>query len=159
MHKGRTYPFAPLYWATEAWFWPGYVPWKMIFTRVSDDGDPWNKIPNGTTRCSGEIFYTPDAKICAWEWDLSDIAPDLSMAVTFSKLEAFGVFYALAVLALNDPSALTPSTANSQQAYPQRRVSVGSFNQVIATPPYTYVGAINIAIRPATYAEGGSPWG
>ena len=158
MHKGRTYPYAPKFWATEAWFWPGFVPWKMFFERGISDGDPWNQIPIGYTKVSNEVFYTTDAKEASWVWPLDDIAVGLALAVTLSKTSVGATRFAFAGISLNDPSAITPSLASTLQTYPQDVVFVPNFFQLVPTPPYSYVGDVNISIRPATYAEGGSPW-
>jgi len=157
MHRGRTYPFAPKYWATEAWFWPGFVPWKMHAFYNGFDGPPWDFIPIGWQQNSEEVFFTPDMKEAVYVWFFAGLPPLYGMAVTLVRDDSFGFAQARFAVTLTDTAGLI-SEAYDYQAFPQRTVQCGGFSSSTPYPPYTYDGTVSMVFRPSTYAEGGSPW-
>lgn len=57
MHVGKLYPFHPIYWATECWFFPNFVPWKLRLSIGVAQPSPWDIIN------FPQLLYSPAADV------------------------------------------------------------------------------------------------
>lgn len=157
MHKGNPYPYHPTYWATRAWFYRGFVPWKLKGTMTDEGCPPWNIIPEGWTGISdpGVIELNGEAVTYEFAIDPPNAYPNLYVTLDFSIVG-------------NERKARWRCTVGSGgvgwatgflfQEFPQRVVYANGFEYSLPAPPYTCDDGPPLRFEPATYADGGSPW-
>lgn len=157
MHKGRPYPFHQRYYATEAWFWPGYPPWKMHLTAGQFLPPPWNVLIPGEAMISTPGICSDNSKeiTFTWSWIIGELTRQIVATMDCHQIEK--TLYARWRMSIGDGEAWW-STALKLQSYPQRVVAVSEWDHCVPAPPYTSAAGPAITLRPATYAEGGSPW-
>ena len=157
MHKGRWYPFHPNYWSAPAWFWPGFVPWKLRAVDVPI-GVTMFGCPAGTPIVISDPgipsddsmvidYFIPLAGGCAMHW----------LGVTMERVGGLGSFEARWTVGTEYWDGSREYQSMNQE-YPQREVLSPVFSFTI--PPMEVGPPIVVHPRffPATYAEGGSPW-
>lgn len=157
MHKGKLYPYLPKYWATECWFWPGFLPWKMhVIVPVTNFG-PWSFLPVGTDLISEAATTVPDVTQASYHFSIVGNANATDLFVGLEQIEFMGTHYArwMAVLRL-----LTVVVAQAwlYQTKPQYTVGTLSAEWNLVDNPVPVDPGIFLNFGPATYAEGGSPW-
>lgn len=157
MHKGRTYPFLPRYWATEAWFWPGFVPWRFLLHTTGPLTPPWNAIPTGIDLLSDAGDSSTNIKQPAWAFDASHDGFTCLLDLVLDKITDITGSYARWRLFISNGGPAW-AVGIALQPYPQYVVNLPRFDFSLPTPPYTSPAGPLISVRPATYAEGGSPW-
>jgi hypothetical protein len=156
-HVGRPYPFHPIYWATEAWFYPGFVPWKlggdMGFTLIP----PWNLVPDGWIGVSKAGEPSADRKTMTY---LFDVVPDddsLQIKVAMQWQDHPMKFYARWDVWLLLRGAWLIHQWENQQ-FPQRQVEVSEWVAAEKHPPLGPGFPGPLAFWAADYAEGGTPF-
>lgn len=157
MHSGRDYPYHPDYWATEAWFWRGFVPFKLHAELTAPAGPPFTIIPFPWSELSDPGEVSLDAKEITYEIAIFPPAAYPSLTVTLDRLDLGGEYKARWRATLRDGAGAW-GTAFLLQPYPQRVVLANGFDYVVPSPPYTGAQGPPLKLRPATYEEGGSPW-
>lgn len=157
MHSGRPYPYHPSYWATEAWFYRGFVPFKLHAETTGACAPPFSIVPYPWNALSDPGTVSPDCKVITYE--IAIFPPDAypALIVSMDLLVIDGDRKARWRATLRDGGGAW-GTAFALQTYPQRLVLVDGFDYVVPAPPYTGAQGPPIKLRPATYAEGGSPW-
>lgn len=158
MHRGRPYPRHPTYWGTEAWFFPGYVPWKMRLDVTVNYGEPWNQIPIDFGGVSFPGYHNPRPLVMAYDFLVKPGTPDLTLRVLLDRIGVSPNFYARWKCEIGGNYTDVYSTAFLLQPYPQKVVKADLFPYCVPLPPYTYTGPVTLHFRPATYAEGGTPY-
>jgi hypothetical protein len=157
MHRGRTYPYAVDYWVTEGWFWPGFLPWRMHLYVEFPVTDPWDIAAPGTELISDPIEYSLDRKTATYVWNLGGSPVNKLTAELALVMAGPG---GLVVWEFQLTSGITlVATGMELQPYPQRQVYSTNGVQLF---PICFSGGSRcrmwLTFRPATYAEGGSPW-
>jgi len=156
-HRGRTYPYHPSSWATEAWFWPGLMPWKLYGQNLAVELPPWSPwILPGWTGVSSVGIPTADAKIITYDFPVT--AP-LTGGITVTCKRAIGAEGPVARWTISiDDSGHLFGRATLDQTFPQTIVFCPGFVDFDGFMGYGGGLGPFIEFRPATYAEGGSPW-
>jgi len=156
-HKGRPYPYHPAYWSAPAWFYRGFVPWKLVAEQL-DSIPPWFGCVFGSTQpvsLPGEpsddylyIDYTfnvvTDCLVSKFEVRMERVG----------VLDAFQAHWQLTTHYWDG----TSEVGHGYQVYPQREVSSPHF---ILTAPNPDTGPPIVMFAhfyPANYEEGGSPY-
>lgn len=156
-HKGRTYPYAVHYWATEGWFWPGFVPWRMHLLFASAPGLPWSLLSPGTELISDPVIYQNRDRRARYTFT---IVSGLVYVLTVDlQVVSKGINGLVSWFLTMKQASVVQGTAMELQPYPQRVVFSDATIQ-------TYPGCVSgggvcptgYVFRPATYAEGGSPY-
>lgn len=157
MHRGRTYPYHPNYWATECIFWPGFVPWKMVSSVTRVNTAPWDKIVVGSVGVSDVGICVPDSTQISWHWSLvpPNLATDLVLSV--EMISFLGVNYCRWKLKLS-LGIVEVADAWWYQPYPSFTSGFISGSCTDVNNPDGSGNAVWIQCSCATYAEGGSPW-
>lgn len=158
MHRGRPYPRHPTYWATEAWFWPGFVPWKLVMYAGSFVDAPWDLIPPFWTGISDPGYHDSKPLVIAYDFFVAAGTPPVRFRVLLDRIGTPGNFQARWRGELCHIIGFPLSTAFAVQPYPQTVVELVSFDYSEPEPPYTYTDGPLISLAPANYAEGGSPY-
>lgn len=157
MHRGRSYPFYPDYWATEAWFWPGFVPWKIRASLPIAASPPWDPLGYPFDAVSDAGVVVSDRTQISYHWSLIPPATATDLEVSLEMITVSDVQYARWKAKLLS-GMIEVADAWLYQDFPQRVVSTGGnlwnlVNSPVLIPPF-----LNLVCLPATYAEGGSPW-
>lgn len=155
MHKGRIYPFHPVYWATEGWMWPGYVPWKLGLEVFATPLPPWNLYLSGYGEISQPGVVSTNRQ--AVTYDFTHFAPSWGIIVTLDTILLSAVKYARWRMTLVS-GAITYSQAIATQPAMHKTVFCNVWPIVIPSPPYTPTASPPFQITPAIYSQGGSPW-
>lgn len=157
-HIGRPYPYHPEYWATEAWFYRGFVPWKLtaepefpippFFGCVVGAFIPPSG-PGETTGDAKKIKYTfvadGECLVTQMEVTLEAISPGVGGSARWNLKSYYwdGSF----------------ETQFLDQPYPQRVVLSPWFTMTVPNPDVGPSLLMLVRFHPATYDEGGSPFG
>lgn len=157
MHAGRHYPYHPSYWATEAWYWPGFVPFKLRGELNCAPFGFWTQIPLNWTGVSDPGVTSADCKTITYEFAIDPPGAYPQLLVTLEKVILAGQFKARWKVDLNDALG-TLDTCWAWQSYPQLAVYVNGLTDAEPPLPPSAGNTICLEFRPATYAEGGSPW-
>lgn len=157
MHKGRNYPYYPYYWATESWFWPGFVPWKMRSILAATPGSPWDNLATPFDAISEAGEVVPDCTQISYHYPLEAPSTATDLYVSLEMITVDDVHFARWKAILRNSGSLV-AEAWLYQDFPQYSVSTGItgwnlINVVLPTSPFLY-----LICQPATYEEGGSPW-
>lgn len=157
MHKGRTYPYLPEYFGTEYFFWPGFVPWKVVLHPIGTSGPPpppWYYGPQVVSE-PGSIEYDAGGVRWVFYYDPSDHSNFMQLSILPEAIPVPGMFKWQLDLALGD---FFVATAGARQTIPQRVFHLTEFQwwNTIGAPPITPGPWYDMA--PAVYAVGGSPW-
>lgn len=158
MHKGHRYPFHPFFFSTEAWFWPGYVPWKMRLNVIGSPGPPWDALVDAQVVFSEAGIPSTGFQVIEYHFWLPQ-PPDLvsEAYLRMFKDEIDGVKYAVWEFSLFDGTSRYP-TAWYFDSFPQRVVQRSGNPWWMTYDPLSIPTGPNFQFRPANYAEGGSPW-
>lgn len=157
MHKGLDYPFHPKYWATEAWFWPGFVPWKMTFNGSVGNTYPWSAVWTSYNMVSDAGVVTPDSLKVRYSWEINVIGVADVMKLQLELAEISGVQYAHRHVWL-ELADVDIAHLYHFQTFPQRRCVVSGPGWMESDDPSDTAADQWLEFRPTTYAEGGSPW-
>lgn len=158
MHRGRPYPRHPTYWATEAWFWPGFVPWKLRLDTTVLYTEPWNQIPLDFGGISFPGYHDSKPLVMAYDFLILAGSPPLTLRVFLDRVGAFPNWKARWRCEIGRNWLTVESTAYLIQPYPQLEVKADNFQYCVPVPPYTDTAGVTLHFRPATYAQGGSPY-
>jgi hypothetical protein len=157
MHKGKTYPYAPAYWATELQFWPGFVPWKMLGFLDEPTDYPWSLLAPHWRQVSNPMVAVPDFTQALWHFPIVDVPYIDEVVVSIEMLSdahgKYGVWRAVAYyleillgsawLYVDFPQYVCDGSSKRWWKTADRSIPPdGSF----------------LNFTPATYAQGGSPW-
>lgn len=157
MHKGRIYPYTPKYWATEGWFWPGFVPWKMD-GEILVPGIVWNPYVSAQILGpSNPSTVALNGKSVRYSWNLSP--PDIatSIAVSLSKQHYTQGDYCRWQIVLTQ-GAVVLDRVYQFQPFPQYSVFTTSDLWTNVDNPDGVTGGPQVLFGPSNYADGGSPW-
>jgi hypothetical protein len=155
MHAGRGYAYHPTFWATEAWFWPGFVPWKLRFNAHNNSQPPWSIYPAGYGEISQPGVVSADGHVIRYEFTAHILL--YGLIVTLEKRTALGVDFARWRCELVS-GAITWGIAVNPQPYPQRLVFNRFWPFIFGTPAYPTPAAPNYQFDCPTWPESGSPW-
>lgn len=157
MHRGRRYPYLPVYWACPAWFYPGRLPWKFVIDGPGAASGAWSGvgplaslvsdagIPDSTGDSASYAFHVgfmPGGYIVTISLYRGGIFPHFSAEWYASLVSGLGA----------------AATATATQAYPQTAVDLPAFDSAEVAGSGIPCEAPAYHLRPATYGEGGSPW-
>lgn len=157
MHVHRPYPFHPTYWATECFFWPGFVPWKMFGELQGPPPPefpcvdfPWQGVSD-----PGEVV--PDATQIIYRFPISGSGCADELKLSLEQISKDGKLWARWKIITNLAGILTAS-AWLYQPNPQRNVATGAqfFNVLDQVDPTSHL--VPMAFHPSTFADGGSPF-
>lgn len=157
MHRGKTYPYLPEYWSTEAWFFPGFVPWKMWVESGGNLEGAWMNLPQDFVCVTdpgipGPTYFNP-----LWEHLFYVSEDEVLLQIFLSK-----GYHAEVPIAQWDlrlwVNGLQVAGGRAAQSYPQFQVYVTDPELRRIDDEGNDLGPLDLLIRPATYAEGGSPW-
>lgn len=157
MHRGRVHPYHPTYWGTEAWFWPGFVPWKLHLLMGTGAVPPWDVIPEGHMAVSLAGTHDSAPKEMRYHWDLNT-DPQARLDVLLDKWQFGGRIYARWRAIIEAYGVVYTATATALQSYPQRIVSIDRFDDSLDVVHGIVVPGPPLILRPATYGQGGSPY-
>lgn len=157
MHRGMAYPYHPSYWSTTAWFWPGFVPWKMRMYIQGPQEAPWDAVLFNTWCVSEPGAPSADFSNIAYQFVYPPPVAPIYFALILDQVEGTGVKKARWRMSIGQQGNWW-SQAFAFQTFPQREVKLEGFEYSVPVPPFTSVAGPSILLRPATYAEGGSPW-
>lgn len=157
MHVGKSYPYHPNFWTAPAWFWPGWIPWKMHGTLSEPAGPPFSVMPFPWSAISTPGEASDDGTFVDYTLRLIEGEEFPYLALTLDRHEILGEPYARWRCQLRD-GAGSWGTAFLLQSFPQKTIFCPGFEYVVPTPPYTGSAGPKIVFRPATFAEGGSPF-
>jgi hypothetical protein len=156
-HNGRHYPFLPQYWAGRAWFWPGFVPWKLHGQTVGVLLPPWDAIGSGWSGLSSPGVPSTDRSECYWDFAGAG-PPPWSFRITLRRSGLLPALWQAEWEAVMPSTGLPSADAIADQVYPQTTVFLPAFASFVGFPPYNSGIGPNLSFRPASYAEGGSPY-
>lgn len=157
-HIGRNYPYLPEYWATEAWFWPGFVPWKLVASFDDTIILPWFRLTLGWTGVSQVYSLTDDCKEVTYQFPLTlRNGDDGYLLVRLRKVTISSVNKAEWYMVVID-DGVPFAEGYAWQPFPQRVVYVDTWDVGHDLPSGTDCLPPPLTIRPATYEEGGSPF-
>lgn len=156
-HDGRHYPFCVEYWATEGWFWPGFVPYKLVGLALPPLNPPWNVLLIGWTGVSDPVQVSTDVKTVSYTFHPTGSMGGLVLVVSLDKIGVLESRQCRWRATIGDGVSWW-ATAYLMQDYPQYAVAANGFDYSLPSPPYTSDDGPNLQFRPATYAEGGSPY-
>lgn len=157
MHLGKYYPFHPRYWCTEAWFWPGFVPWKMLGQTVATNAPPWDVVGTWYPTTSDVGNPSTDAKKIEYHWTMFPPNGDGDLVLTLDLAEYSGLKYARWKLEYI-PTAGPILVAFLFQPFPQRLIDATGVQLWSTEDPTIPPDGPTFVFGPATYAEGGSPY-
>lgn len=157
MHVGRPYPYNLIYYATEAWFWPGFVPHKLWGELTASPLPPFNVMPFPWTGISDPGVVSADEKLVTYEFAVFPPAAYPALFVSLDRITLLGEYKARWRATLADGSGAW-GTAFLIQDYPQRVVYANGFDYTVPAPPYTGAQGPPFRFRPALYSEGGTPY-
>lgn len=155
MHKGRIYPYHPIYWATEGWFWPGFVPWKLTLDVFDNGLPPWNIYSAGYGEVSIAGVVHPSRTLVTY--DFVHFSPAFGLRVQLDSGVIAGVKqcrYRMILLS----GVVEWAQAIRLDPIPQTVVFANSWPFVFPDPPYTANQSPPYQIKAARYDQGGSPW-
>jgi len=158
MHKGKYYPYHPIYYATEGWFWPGYVPWKMFFFSIQSPAPPrWDVIPVGYQSVSAPGVTSSNDRIITYEFP-GVIGTQFGAIVLEMFMKSYsGVKYCV-WHALCYQLAYPPSEAWNFQLFPSTQPNTGNTLWWVTEDPMIPPDGFLMSIELANYAQGGSPY-
>lgn len=119
---------------------------------------PWNQIAQGTELISDAgVPSSPRPTEITYEITVLGGSPPLRMLLTLDKWAFAGNTYSRwrcrLLLGFTEQSE-----ALAVQPFPQYTVAVDRFLQNVPSFPYTSIAGPPLYFRPATYAQGGSPY-
>jgi len=156
-HIGRTYPYFPDYWATECLFWPGFAPWKLALPNQFIAGAPWNLISGKGLLISNGGEVVDDRTQISWTFHPIPGEPLLTLVVSLEQEELVDAKYAVWV-ALLKLGLFDIGTLWYFQPSPQYTCAVPLSPWWDVHDPAAMPTGPSMDMRPATYAEGGSPF-
>lgn len=151
MHKGKLYPYAWEYWAGEAWFWPGWLPYQMRLDTPSVIDDAWASIPTNATIISQPMEPLDDTyQQVSYIFALSGPPTFASLTAFLQRVKLSNTLYALWYVHLKRAGTLL-KTAVAMQDYPQSRV-LCDWNEL----RWSFPGScnpipLNIRLQPAAW--------
>jgi len=157
MHCGRDYPYHPTYWATEAWFYRGFVPWKLYGQMYGEASPPWNIIPYGWSGISDPGYVDPDDQTINYEFAIDPPNAYPNMIVSLDLAIVGGVKKARWRASVGSGGSYW-ATAVLLQEFPQRVVHAHGFDYSLPAPPYTSALGPPLDLIPASYEDGGQPF-
>jgi len=156
-HKGRPYPYHPMYWATEAWFYPGFVPWKMMATQVGG-ARPYFGCVFGSPDPMSDPAFVPDNGFFA----LYEFNPITDCLIQYMNVYLYKTGSGLASKAEWFFNVIywdgSPDSQVMDQDYPQRLVLSPIFTMTIPNPDPGPAIIQYVQFYPANYEQGGSPY-
>lgn len=157
MHKGRPYPFSPIWWFDTAHFWPGYAPWKCIVEGVFFTFPDWFPfLPFPTSILSDPAEFL-DVNTLRWHFTVDWTAAASDFTISSGRVQIGTTFWNrwhAQILLAGVPLADAYLFVN----YPSSFFGTLSFPWGEVDAPGNGVSFNYIDCRPARYAEGGSPW-
>lgn len=157
MHKGRTYPFHPTFWSTEGWFWPGFVPWKLLGCATPPFNGAWNNIPIGWTGLSFEGQPSDDRTSILYQFIVKPGVPVYRLWVIM-ELEDVGHVKRCKWTVLLRRATLNIQSAECRQEFPQRQVLTSLADEWCSVEGYPSDPPPLFTFQPANYGQGGDPW-
>lgn len=157
MHRGKIYPYHPAFWTAPAWFWPGFVPWKLRATVGDTLPPPWNVLFDGLVSVSEPGEPSADYGSVEYLIPCPPLANLYQLVVTLD-LHGTGANRSARWRMTIGQNGIGWATAFALQPYPQYLCKCESWDYTIPAPPYTSASGPDIVLLPATYAQGGSPW-
>jgi len=158
MHVGRLYPYLPKYWATECWFWPGFVPWKFYGLLIGGTpAPPWDVMSGIWGAFSDAGGTVLDCTQAYWNFLVQADEGVYTLKLSMEEIVREGVPLCRTKLQLKN-GAVELANAWLYQPYPQFQIDLENKNfsmsdTVVAVPPY-----LTINFRPAVFSEVGSPF-
>lgn len=158
MHKGRTYPFHPEYHIPHCWFWPGFMPWRgriEIYARMEGD---WALLTPGSTSVSSPGDAQPDATEMDYMFSSDEWEPTVHLLMGFLEANFPPTDTPMLYAYVYDEVSARWSYGASTLPHPQYACVYDLADLQLIDYEGNPVGPLYIRFRPATYAEGGSPW-
>jgi hypothetical protein len=156
-HDGRSYPFNPEFWVAPAWFWPGFVPWKLHAKNLSPEFAPWDGIPLGWEGVSDAAVIDPAGAFIDYFFPQPVPHDSNTFRVRLSRLgDLPGATARWEIFCTAEGPVFAYAVVD--QAYPQRIVFCPTWIDFEGFLGYGSGLGPFLECRPATYAEGGSPY-
>lgn len=156
MHKGQVYAFAPAYWATECFFWPGFVPWKAYVDLPADQGGGWDNLFLPINAVSGPIRGVPDWTQVYWDWNVDAPSSATRFTLSVERLKIAGKYYAAWKANLYNHLLLVAEAWFYQES-PLYTFLIGQDQWWSVPNPSAPQDGIFISVRPSTWQESGQP--
>lgn len=157
-HKGlQGYPYHPNYWATEGWFWRGFMPWKMTGMMLAPGNPPWDAIPHDWVGFSDAGICSTDSKVITYHWSIVGNTQTFDLHVSCDRVGSGPLMKCRWLASIGLPMHVW-ATAFCVQDYPQYTVQGYPFDLTTPSPPYTSAIGPPLFFQPSTWFEGGSPW-
>lgn len=156
-HLGRPYPYHPIYWATEGWFYPHYVPWKMRFIVWGVNLEPWDGLYYGLELVSDEGQVSEDIQVIQYKWHFDDAGFHYDITLSMEARKDLVPGKAQWLLALKRDDVPWAIASKLEVIPPSSNVLItwdDGFNLqtgMPCDPPF-------FQLFQATYAEGGTPY-
>lgn len=157
MHRGRSYPFMPDRWAALAWFWPGCVPWKVWLVCDHPSDFPWEHLGNIAGQASDAGIVAADGTSVDYGLGGGLLPAGVTLDVICERGMVAGLLTAKWRVQLYESGILT-GYGIANQPYPQNQFFIDRWDDTLSPGGSTMGPPPPITIRPATYAEGGSPY-
>ena len=152
MHKGRLFPYHPTYWATNAWFWPGYVPWKIAIVISSGQPSPWDIVPAATYITEPGITSSPIPNGIIYRTSSGGASWQLELGL--DSVGEWPGWQGRWSLSLSRPVG-SPALVRKISPAPLYSVTNSDWPIRYLVDPYSTPSAPNARVRAATWAETG----
>lgn len=157
MHVHKPYPFHPTYWATECWFWPGFLPWKIKAQLAAGQPDDWSGMNTPYSGISEPGTHVSDATQMIYRFGPPiGIGAD-EMLISLEQIFKDGIDRCRWKAVLRFTGVIVAS-AWLYQDKPQRVVSTGVQNFNLADQVSPTFETLALRVQVATFADGGSPY-
>lgn len=157
MHRGKSYPYHPAYWSAPAWFWPGFLPWRMVVEVASTNDPPWDQWATYGPTLQLPGVPSDDYGQMVYNFFMNPMYGNYTLKIFLDRAGDHPNYSARWTAKLWQSNILL-ATAYAFQNYPQTRVGIIAWDRTVPEPPYTSTAGPIITCRPASYEEGGSPW-
>ena len=155
MHAGKSYPFHPVYWVTEGWFWPGFCPWKLDLDVYNNGSPPWNIFHSGYFETSEPGIISNNRQSVAYPFTAH--FPSYALRVILDTTTFAGVKQCRWTMSLLS-GVVEWARAVELKPVPQYRIFNRTWTYVMPDPPYTANDPPPYQVTPSPYFIGGSPW-
>jgi hypothetical protein len=156
-HIGRTFPYHPIYWVPECLFWPAYAPWKMMWHDPLEAIDPWFNVSGPAFVLSDVGEVSDDRQTMTYRWAIDSDTGRWLLKCELTSRVIDGVKVCYMLLTLNDGTE-DVGTADANYGAEVRLFPLVGAQGCDPLPGVPAYGPVNCYLRPATYAEGGTPY-
>lgn len=158
MHVGKEYPYLPIYWATECFFWPGFCPWKWYVRWDTALPPPWDVAGFPFAQFSSEGGVVLDRTQAFWECTVDTDLLRYILRISQELIVRDGKQWARSKLKLSEDAGPEVADAWLYQPFPQYAQDLWGKGWSLVDDPYDTGTKLYVNLRPAVYSEVGSPF-